>query len=218
MSDELRQRLRELRVLGEEMPGFDPSGSPEEPAPLFLSWLVEAIDAGVRGPHAMTLSTIDVYGRPDSRVLLLKDVDDGRWAFATSRGSRKGRQLGETAAAALNFFWPEVGRQVRVRGRVADAGRDVAARDFLERPEPSRAESLPGRQSRPLTDPAELETVASEAAAKVAAEPDHVPDHWAVFHLIPDEVEFWQGRADRRHVRLRYTRDAGAWSRTLLWP
>jgi pyridoxamine 5'-phosphate oxidase len=219
MSDELRTRLRGLRVFGEEgLPGLDPGAAPDSPEPLFLAWLGEAIDAGVRGPHAMTLSTIDVYGRPDSRVLLLKDVVDGRWAFATSRASRKGRQLLETPAAALNFFWAEQARQVRVRGRVADAGREAAARDYLERPEPSRAESLPGRQSRPLGDPSEVEAVAAEAAQRVAAEPDHVPDHWIVYHLIPDEVEFWQGRADRRHVRLRYERRAGAWSRTLLWP
>jgi pyridoxamine 5'-phosphate oxidase len=218
MSDELRTRLRGLRVFEEDLPAFDPATSPAEPEPLFLAWLDEAIAAGVRGPHAMTLSTIDVYGRPDSRVLLLKDVVDGRWAFATSRASRKGRQLHETPTAAANFFWAEQGRQVRVRGRVTDAGREAAERDYLERPEPSRAESLPGRQSRPLADPAELDAVAAEAVEKVAAEPDLVPDHWAVYHLIPDEVEFWQGRADRRHVRLRYALRSGAWVRELLWP
>lgn len=219
MSDELRTRLRGLRVFDEDLPSFDPSAAPAEPEPLFLDWLSHAIGAGVRGPHVTTLATIDVYGRPDSRVLLLKDVVDGRWAFATSRESRKGRQLLETPTAALNFFWPELARQVRVRGRVSDAGREAAERDFLERPEPSRAESLPGRQSRPLADPAELEAVASESVAKVSAEPDLVPDHWTVYHLIPDEVEFWQGRADRRHVRLRYALAAeGGWSRTLLWP
>lgn len=219
MSDELRGRLRGLRVFEDEgLPEFDPAAAPESPEPLFLAWLDDAIEAGVRGPHAMTLSTIDVYGRPDSRVLLLKDLADGRWAFATSRASRKGRQLLETPTAALNFFWAEQARQVRVRGRVTDAGREAAERDYLERPEPSRAESLPGRQSRPLGDPAELEAVASEAVERVAAEPDHVPDHWAVYHLIPDEVEFWQGRADRRHVRLRYSLSAGRWDRTLLWP
>lgn len=218
MSDELRSRLRGLRVFDEDLPSFDPAAAPEEPEPLFLAWLSEAIEAGVRGPHTMTLATFDVYGRPDARVLLLKDVVDGRWAFATSRESRKGIQLQETPAAAASFFWAEQGRQVRVRGRVTDAGREAAERDFLERPEPSRAESLHGRQSRPLADLAELDAVAEESVAKVAAEPDHVPDHWTVYHLIPDEVEFWQGRANRRHVRLRYTRSAGAWARTLLWP
>lgn len=219
MSDELRTRLRGLRVFEEDaLAAFDPAAAPESPEPLFLAWLDEAIEAGVRGPHAMTLSTIDFYGRPDSRVLLLKDVEDGRWAFATSRESRKGRQLMETPSAALNFFWAEVGRQVRVRGRIADAGVEEAARDYLERPEPSRAESLPGRQSRPLTDPVELDAVAEESVAKVAAEPGLVPDHWVVYHLVPEEVEFWQGRADRRHVRLRYERRQDGWARTLLWP
>jgi pyridoxamine 5'-phosphate oxidase len=164
------------------------------------------------------LSTLDGYGRPDSRVLLLKDVDDGRFAFATSRESRKGRQLDQAPWAALAFHWPELGRQVRLRGRVADAGRDAASRDFLERPEPSRVESWPGRQSDPLGDPAELVAAADQAAAHVAAHPDEVPDHWTVYHLIPDEAEFWQGTPTRRHVRLRYRFTAGAWTRGLLWP
>ena len=218
MSDELRDRLRGLSVFEGELPGFDPAAAPEEPLPLFLEWLDAAISGGVRAPHAMTLSTLDAYGRPDSRVLLLKGVADGRLEFASSRSSRKGRALAETPWAALNFHWPEVARQVRVRGRVADAGREAAAHDFRARPEDSRAESLHGRQSDRLADPAELDAAFEEGKEKVAADPDLVPDHWAVYQLVPDEAEFWQGRADRRHVRLRYRHDGTRWTRQLLWP
>ena len=223
MSDELRARLRGLRVFDDDLPAFDPGAAPGHPAELFLEWLSHAIDAGVRAPHAMTLSTLDPYGRPDSRVLILKGVEDGRWAFATSRGSRKGQQLERTPWAALNFHWPEVGRQVRLRGRVADAGPEAAARDFLERPPASRVESWPGRQSQPLGDPGELVAAADQAEAHIAANPEDVPDHWTLYHLIPDEAEFWQGSPDRRHVRLRYRLIGGAWSSgewttELLWP
>jgi len=218
MSDELRARLRGLRVFDESVPDFDVAAAPEEPEALFLEWLDHAIEAGVRAPHAMVLSTLDGYGRPDSRVLILKDVEGGRFAFATSRESRKGRHLDATPWATLNFHWPELGRQIRLRGRVADAGREVAERDFRERPEASRVESSLGRQSEPLGDPAELVAAADQAAAHVAANPDEVPAHWTVYQLIPDEVEFWQGAPTRRHVRLRYRFTAGEWSRGLLWP
>ena len=218
MSDELRSQLRGLRVFDENVPEFDVDSVPETPEPLFLEWLAHAIEADVRAPHAMVLSTLDYYGRPDSRVLILKDVENGRFAFATSKESRKGKQLDLTPWAALNFHWPELGRQVRVRGRVMDAGKEAAARDFLERPEPSRVESWPGKQSQPLGDQAELVAAADQAAAHVADNPDEVPPHWKVFHLIADEAEFWQGSPSRRHVRLRYRLSSDRWTRTLLWP
>ena len=218
MSDELRDRLRGLRVFEGELPGFDTSAAPEEPVPLFLDWLGDAIERDVRAPHAMTLSTLDGYGRPDSRVLLLKGVAGDRLEFASSRESRKGRSLAQTPWAALTFHWPEIARQVRMRGRVADAGREAAARDFRARPEDSRAESFHGRQSQPLADPAELDAAFEEGKERVAADPELVPEHWALYQLVPDEVEFWQGRADRRHVRLRYRHDGTRWAHGLLWP
>ena len=218
MSDELRTRLRELRVFEGDLPEFDAGAAPEDPVELFLAWLGQAIESGVRAPHAMTLSTIDFYGRPNSRVLLLKGVADGRLEFATSRASRKGRELAETRYVSANFHWPELARQVRVRGRAADAGPEAAAQDFRARPEASRAESFHGRQSERLADPAELDAAFEEGLRKVEGDPDLVPDHWAVYRLVPDDIEFWQGRADRRHVRLRYRLATGGWTRELLWP
>ena len=205
-------------MFDDELPEFDTAATPEDPAELFEAWLGDAIERDVRAPHAMTLATIDSYGRPDSRVLLLKDVVGGRFEFATSGVSRKARQIEDTHVAAVSFHWPEIGRQVRARGRVTDTDREAAARDFLARPEESRAESFHGRQSRPLDDRAELDAAFEEGLSRVKAEPELVPEHWAVYQLVPDEVEFWQGRADRRHVRLRYRSVGGAWTRTLLWP
>ena len=218
MSDDLRARLRELGVFGEDLPAFHPEAAPDEPEPLLLGWIEHAIECGVRAPHAMTLSTVDAYGRPNARVLLLKGVRDGRLEFATSRDSRKARELTDTRAAALSFHWPEIARQVRVRGRVTDAGREAAREDFLARPEASRAESLHGRQSFRLNDRAELDAAFEEGLRRVSEEPDLVPDHWVVYQLVPDAVEFWQGSADRRHVRLRYRRGREDWTRELLWP
>ena len=218
MSDDLRDKLRSLPVFEGELPEFDPAAAPEEPAELFLQWLIDAIERGVSEPHAMTLSTVDGYARPDSRVLLLKGVEQGRLQFATSRTSRKGRQLTGAPLAAASFYWREVGRQVRVRGRVAEGTRDDAARDFLARNHDSRAESLGGRQSELLPDLAELDTAFREAQERIAAEAELVPAHWSVYDLVPEEMEFWQGRPDRRHVRLRYEIRGGGWSRSLRWP
>jgi pyridoxamine 5'-phosphate oxidase len=216
--ERLTRRLRKLPVLEGSGKEFDPDEAPEHPEELFVSWLVDAIESGAREPHAMTLSTVDASGRPDSRVLILKGVDDGRWMFATSRESRKGEEIAANPWAAASFYWPEVGRQVRIRGRVLDAGAEETARDFLERPAASRAASLAGNQSRELTDPADVRLAFEEAAQSVEADPALVPDHWVLFHLVPDEIEFWQSDPERQHVRLRYELTAGRWSRRRLWP
>lgn len=214
----LRRRLRQLAVFDVALPPFDPGAAPSRPEELFASWLVEAIDAGVQEPHAMVLSTVDRDGRPDSRTLILKGLADGGWEFASSRASRKGQELEANPWAAAVFHWREQGRQVRLRGRVLDAGAQASARDFLARSPAARAETLAGSQSMPLHDPAEVAAAAAEAAEALAAEPGLVPDHWALFRLLPDELEFWQASPDRRHVRLQYRLLDGAWQRRRLWP
>lgn len=218
MSDELRDTLRALPVFEGELPDFDPASAPEEPGGLFLDWLGDAIERGVSEPHAMTLSTVDAYGRPDSRVLVLKGVEEGRLQFATSRMSRKGRQLTGVPLAAASFYWREIGRQVRVRGRVAEGTREDAAKDFLARAEDGRAAALASQQSDLLSDFAELGRAFTEAQERIAAEAELVPPHWSVYDLVPEEMEFWQARPDRRHVRLRYEIRGGGWSRSLRWP
>jgi pyridoxamine 5'-phosphate oxidase len=119
-STQLQARLRELRVFEGSMAHFEPSDAPAHPAELFLGWLEEAIEAGVREPHAMTLSTVDANGRPSSRVLILKGLSDGRREFATSRLNRKGQELQGNGWAALSFHWSEQGRQARVRYLLRD--------------------------------------------------------------------------------------------------
>ncbi len=216
--DDLRTRLRELEVFAGEMPDFDVSRAPAHPAELFLRWLQEAIDASVREPHAMTLSTVDEQGRPNSRVLILKGLGDGCWEFATGRGSRKGMELHENSRAALSFYWSELGRQVRVRGCVLEAGAQRSAEDFLARSRGARIEALAGTQSAVLSDPSDLEEALREAGALIEQDPGAVDEEWALYGLVPEEVEFWQAHPKRRHVRLRYVLHEGAWERAPLWP
>jgi len=185
---------------------------------MFEQWLAAAIGAGVVEPHAMTLSTVDPGGRPSARVLILKYLVDGRWAFASGAGGRKGKELANTPWAALTFYWSALGRQVRVRGAVEVADAAESAADFFARSAGARGGALVGRQSEPLTSIAERDRVLDEATARAADELELVAEEWTVYRVVADEVEFWQGDEQRRHVRLRYTREGGSWARQLLWP
>lgn len=215
----LREMLRSQRVFPDQMPAFDPRAAPANPVTLFLGWLEAAIQAGVPAPHTMTLATADERGQPSSRVLICKDVDgEGRWHFASSSASGKGRDLAVNPGAALSFWWPQQGRQIRIRGTAAPAGEQASAADFLARPPASRAEGLVGHQSEPLGDPAELDQAFRTAHARVLADPELVAPAWTLYTLTAEQVEFWQGDPERRHVRLRYQRAGSAWTRQLLWP
>ncbi|MGO4191755.1 pyridoxal 5'-phosphate synthase [Arthrobacter sp. YAF17] len=134
MSQTFRQLLRALPDFPETLPDFDPDTAPADPAELFRQWLDEALAAGVPQPNACSLATADVLGRPSSRMLILKDIDDEGWHFATSRESRKGQELTANPHAALNFFWQQQGRQVRVAGSVVELSREASASDWHARP------------------------------------------------------------------------------------
>jgi pyridoxamine 5'-phosphate oxidase len=215
----LREMLRGQKVFPAWMPVFDPETAPDDPVTLFLRWLEAAIQAGVQAPHAMTLATADGRGQPSSRVLICKDVDtEGRWYFASSTASGKGRDLAVNPGAALSFWWPQQGRQIRVGGAAVPAGEQASTADFLARPPASRAEGLVGHQSEPLGDPAELDRAFRAAHARVLADPELVAPAWALYTLTAGQVEFWQGSMERRHIRLRYQRAGNVWTRQLLWP
>ncbi len=134
MSDAFRRTLRALPDFPAELPGFDPTEAPADPVALFKQWLQEALAAGVPQPHAFSLATADGHGQPSARMLILKDIDDDGWHFATSRTSRKGRELTANPKAALNFFWPQQGRQVRVAGPVVELSAGASEADWQARP------------------------------------------------------------------------------------
>ena len=212
--------LRGLPSLAGPLPSFDPATAPLAPAPLFADWLADAVEAGVREPHAATLSTVDERGRPSARVLILKDVKGDGWQFASSRAGRKGRELAANPWGALTFYWSPLGRQVRVRGAVRAADADVSAADFLGRSASARAVALLGLQGQRLADPEQVGAAVDRARARIDADPGLVPPDWTLYTLHADEVEFWQGDPDRRHTRLSYRLDESdeGWTKELLWP
>lgn len=130
--------LRAQPALIGDAPPLAVDDLPEEPLPLFLRWMQQAADAGVAVPHAATLATVDAEGMPDARTLILKDVGERGWAFASRRSSRKGAQLAANPVAALNFWWQPIVRAVRVRGRVVEATAEESAADDAARPAEAR--------------------------------------------------------------------------------
>ncbi|WP_085262765.1 pyridoxine/pyridoxamine 5'-phosphate oxidase [Mycolicibacter terrae] len=201
-------------------PEFNPARAPDDPVELFTRWLLHALDSGVAEPHAMTVSTVSgaAGSRPSARVLILKDLDSAGWHFAVSSLSRKGAELARNPAVALTFYWPALGRQVRVEGIAQADPAPVAAEDFLARSEGARTMALTGRQSEPYCDPAEIGEALAKARLELERSPGLVPADWVSYAVWADTVEFWQSDPDRRHRRLRYERDGAGWSTTPLWP
>ncbi|MEV6022472.1 pyridoxal 5'-phosphate synthase [Streptomyces sp. NPDC052036] len=218
MGTDLHELLRSLRVWDVELPSFDPATAPEDPLTLFTRWFAEAVAAGQTEPHTMSLATADADGTPDVRIVMLHGADAQGWAFATHADSRKGRQLAVRPYAALNFYWPVQGRQVRVRGPVTVAPSAEGQADLHARSTGALAAALTGRQSHVLASAEQLARASQEAWERARREPDAPVPSWTLYRLRPQEVEFFQGDAGRRHVRLVYRREGEAWTRHLLWP
>ncbi|GAA1186178.1 pyridoxine/pyridoxamine 5'-phosphate oxidase [Streptomyces rhizosphaericus] len=223
-AEAFRALLRGLRVPhAGELPVFDPATAPDAPLSLFRRWLREAAKAGEPGPHTMSLATVSADCRPSQRTVMLHDADERGWHFGTHRTSRKGRELAERPYASLAFHWMRSGRQVRVSGRVGEAGREESAADLRGRSPAALAAALAGsgRQSEVLGSYEELLRAFETAYERAEREPDATAPTWTLYILEADEVEFYQEEARRRHVRVRYRRDPGApggWRRELLWP
>jgi len=214
-----RDLLRRLPAFDTDLlPDFEPGLAPADPVALFTEWFAAAVAAGVPEPHAMSLATAGADGRPSSRVLICKDVEpDGRWFFASSSTSPKGRELAAQPHAALGFYWPQQGRQIRIRGAVTPASAERSAADFLARTSGSRAETLAGRQSEVLADAGDQQAAIAAAEERIAADPHLVAPAWTLYALEADEAEFWQFDRDRQHIRLRYRRGDHEWIRERLW-
>ena len=191
-----------------------------DPDPLrqFSTWFHQALDAGIPEANAMSVATVGDDGRPSSRILLIKDFDSDGFTWFTNYASRKGRELQAHPYAALLFHWVELERQVRIEGRVErlpDAQSDAY---FQSRPLQSRLGALASAQSEPIADRELLEQQFAQAEAEFGDEPTR-PPHWGGYRLVPDRVEFWQGRPSRLHDRILYTRQTdGAWRRERLQP
>ena len=214
----IRDIIRGVPVFPDEMPPFDPGAAPDSPIPLFVEWLQRAVEDGVAAPHALTLATVGEDGLPDARVVILKDLTPAGWEVASSSDSPKGRQLAENPSAALTFFWPEAGRQVRIRGSVSTGTTQENDADFQRRHPVARALVLAGSQSTVVRSRDDVDAAVAEQVRRIEEADGLASTTWTVFTVAPDAVEFWQADQERRHLRLLYSRSGEGWRRELLWP
>ena len=198
--------------------GLDTADVSPNPIAQFQRWFDDALKAELPEPNAMHVSTVGSDGRPDGRIVLLKDVSDGGFVFYTNYESRKGQDLTERPVAALTFFYPELERQIRVEGRVEKVTAAESDAYFNSRPRGSQIGAWVSNQSRVIADRALLERRQAELEAQFADRPVPRPPHWGGFRVVPDAIEFWQGRPSRLHDRIRYRHEAGNWTLERLSP
>ncbi|MEK4361458.1 pyridoxal 5'-phosphate synthase [Paenibacillus sp. FSL M8-0212] len=218
MTDQPIELLQHLKSLSGPFPTLDMGQLPERPGKLFLDWLRLAVENEVKEPHAMTISTVDHDGYPDARVLILKNVIDETFYFASSSESRKGQQLKENHHVALTFYWPSLGRQIRIRGIAEDCGDEAGANDFRKRSAGARAVAMTGHQSEVLDSEEVLDRSIEAQKVKISRDPGVVTPNWRLYAVNAQEVEFWQGDSERKHVRVRYSMQDRQWKILRLWP
>ncbi|MFF8944435.1 pyridoxamine 5'-phosphate oxidase [Streptomyces sp. NPDC014864] len=194
--------------------GLSEADLADTPVAQFARWFQQAAtEGGMFEPNAMVVSTADAEGRPSSRTVLLKAFDEQGFVFYTNYDSRKARDLAENPYVSLLFPWHPMARQVIVQGIARRTGRDETAAYFRTRPHGSQLGAWASAQSTVIATRADLEVAYAELAARYPeGEQVPVPPHWGGFRVAPQTMEFWQGRENRLHDRLRYTaQPAGTW-------
>lgn len=198
---------------------LDESSAPDEPFTLFRNWFEEACNAGLKEPTAMTLATADADGRPSARMVLLKQYDETGFVFYTNTASRKGRELTQNPCAALSFWWDILERQIRIEGMVERVDDVLAEEYFHKRPRGSQLGAAASNQSQVVSGREALESRLEALKSQYADAEIPRPNDWGGYRLIPEQIEFWQGRDNRLHDRIRYRRSADfAWLKERLAP
>ncbi|MBN1608087.1 MAG: pyridoxamine 5'-phosphate oxidase [Polyangiaceae bacterium] len=196
-----------------------PSDAPgPDPLAIFAMWLREAAERGACTPDAFALATATLDGRPSVRMVLYKGLVDGALRLVTNSASRKGQEIASNPSAAVVFYWPELGRQVRMEGRVERASASESDEYFASRDRSSQLGAWASAQSQPIATRTELEAAFEGARARFEGRPVERPPHWGVLCLVPSRVELWISGAHRLHDRFLYERSGDSWRVTRLAP
>ncbi|MCK5448670.1 MAG: pyridoxamine 5'-phosphate oxidase [Gemmatimonadetes bacterium] len=215
----LRSTLRALFTTGKGVVrGLTDEEAGSDPFALFDRWYREAREAGLYLPESMALATATADGRPSVRQVLLKAFDERGFIFYTNYDSRKGDEIAENPRAALAVHWPILQRQVRINGGVEKTTEEENSAYFNTRPRGSQVGAWASDQSSVLGRREELERRFREAKERFAGGDIPLPPFWGGYRVIPETFEFWQGRANRLHDRLRFTRTDGEWTIDRLYP
>ncbi len=207
MNDQDLRKIRREYTKGQLLE----SEVPNDPMYLFKDWFSEWKELGRPDATAMTLATASAEGVPDARIVLLKGSDNGLFTFFTNYNSKKGQDLKANPMATLLFYWPEVERQVRITGRVEQLPYEESSAYFKERPIGSQIGALSSPQSQIIANREVLEAEVNAKTEKYGVEGPECPDFWGGFGVVPEQMEFWQGRASRLHDRIQYVRDGSSW-------
>lgn len=190
----------------------------DSPTEQFRRWFHDASTRNIRMANGMTLATATPDGRPSARIVLLKSYDERGFVFFTNYTSRKGQELEENRHAALLFWWAELDRQVRIEGSIERVSAEESNAYFASRPRQSNLSAMASPQSQPVPGREWLEDKVEKLSETWAHRELERPSHWGGYRVVPEVFEFWQGRLDRLHDRLRYVRHQGAWRLERLAP